>query len=127
MWDALKLNVNPPTYQRAGSEPELKFQGMMVIVTESETLTYVAKFPDTLTTAGDAPFPLTHPVTRVAVLTEPVLSSAPPLIVMLPLICAASSVTPAPSRAMAAKSVCLIVLSIFIFWGCLPSVRVLNF
>jgi hypothetical protein len=56
-------------------------------------------------------------LTLVAVLTLVVSSVAPPLIVMVPLIGAASSVKPAPSRAMAAKSVCLIVLFIFMFWG----------
>jgi hypothetical protein len=125
MEDAVRSNVNPPTFQSL-ARPELKFQGL-AIVTGAPTSTNPVKFPDRLTTVGAAPFPLFHPVTWVAVLTEPELSSAPPLNVMVPLIGAASSVTPAPSRAMAAKSVCLIVLSIFIFWGCLPSVRVLIF
>jgi hypothetical protein len=85
MLDAVRLNVNPPTLQRAGSEPELKFQGA-AIVTVAPTGTYVAKSPDRLITIGFAPAALSHPITRVAVLTEPVLSSAPPLIVMEPLI-----------------------------------------
>ena len=120
MEDAVRLKVNPPTLQKAGTGPELKFQGA-AIVTESPTLTNAVKDPDRLTTAGDAPFPLSHPVTRVAVLTEPELSSAPPLSVMEPVIGAASSVTPAPSRATAAKSVRLIVLSMFTFLPCFCS------
>jgi hypothetical protein len=123
MWDAVRLYVNPPTLQIAG-RPEPKVQGA-AIVTEFPTFTYVVKFPDRLTTVGGLLLPLSHPVTWVAVLTEVELSSAPPLIVMEPVIGAASSVTPAQSRATAAKSVRLIVLSIFIFLGCLPSVRVL--
>jgi hypothetical protein len=88
MEDAARLNVKLPTLQRAGSGPELKFQGA-AIVTEAPTGTNVAKSPDRLTTVGAAPFPLSHPVTRVAVLTEFVLSCAPPLIVMVPVIGAA--------------------------------------
>jgi len=84
MEDAVRLNVNPPTLQRAGSGPELKFQGA-AIVTVAPAGTLV-KFPDRLTTVGAGPFPLSHPVTRVAVLTEVVLSCAPPLIVMVPVI-----------------------------------------
>src|SRR5206468_3751853 len=99
MEDAVRLYVNPPTLQRL-ARPEPKFQGA-VIVTGAPTVTYVAKSPDRLTTVGGPLFPLSHPVTRVAVLTLPVLSSAPPLIEMEPLIGAASSVTPAPSKAMA--------------------------
>src|SRR5207248_515999 len=118
MEDAVRLNVNPPTLQRAGSGPELKLQGA-AIVTEALPVTYFAKSPDRLTTVGFAPAPLSHPVTLVAVLTELMLSSAPPLIEMEPVIGAASSVTPAPSRATAAKSIRLIVLSMFIFIGCL--------
>ena len=121
MEDAVRSNVKLPTLQRAGSGPELKFQGA-AIVTVSWTFTYAVKDPDRLTTAGDAPFPLSQLVTFVALLTEPVSRCAPPLIVMEPVIGAASSVMPAPSKAMAAKSVHLIVLSIFIFWGCLPFV-----
>jgi hypothetical protein len=114
MVDAVRLNVNPPTLQRAGSPSgELKFQGA-VIVTEVPTGTD-AKSPDRLVTVGGKLFPLSQLVTWIAVLTEPVLRCAPPLIVMEPLIGAASSVTPAPSRATAAKNACLIVL--FIFWG----------
>jgi hypothetical protein len=85
---AVRLNVNPPTLQRAGTAPELRFTPAATIVTEAPTPT-VAKSPDRLTTVGTAPLPLSHPVIRVAVLTEPVLSSAPPLIVMEPLIGAA--------------------------------------
>ena len=117
MEDAVRLNVNPPTLQRAGCGPELKFQGA-AIVTVARASTLV-KVPDRLTTVGGPPVPFCHPVTRVAVLTEVELSSAPPLIVRVPVIGAASSVTPALSRATAAKSVRLIVLSIFIFLGCL--------
>ena len=114
MEDAVRLNVNPPAVQRAGS-PEPKFQGA-AIVTEAPAVT-VEKLPDRLTTVGFAPLPLSHPVTLVAVLTEVVSSSAPPLIAMEPVIGAASSVMPAPSRATAATSVHLIVLFIFIFLG----------
>src|SRR5437016_10375130 len=95
MVDAVRLNVNPPTLQRAGSGPELKLQGW-AIATEAPTLTLV-KSPDRLTTVGGAPAPLSHPITLVAVLTEPVLSSAPPLIEMEPVIGAACGVTPALS------------------------------
>jgi len=90
MEDAVRLNVNPPTLQRPAS-PEPKFQGA-AIVTEAPTGTYVAKSPDRLTTVGFAPAPLSHPVTLVAMLTEPELSSAPPLMVMVPLIVAAVAV-----------------------------------
>ncbi len=114
MEDAVRLNVNPPTFQRLAS-PELKFQGA-AIVTAAPTFTNPVKSPDRLTTVGGKLAPLSHPVTWVAVLTEPVLRCAPPLIEMEPLIGAApapsrATVTPAPSRATAAKSVCLIVLS----------------
>jgi hypothetical protein len=84
MEDAVRLNVNPPTLQRAGSGPELKFQGA-VIVTGAPTLT-LAKDPDRLTTVGGWLFPLSQFVTRVAVLTEVVLRCAPPLMVMEPVI-----------------------------------------
>ena len=114
MEDAVRLYVNPPTLQRAGCSPELKVQGA-VIVTEAPTLTNVAKSPDRLETVGGKLFPLSHDITLVALLTESVSRCAPPLNVMVPLIGAASSVTPAPSRATTAKSVCLILL--FIFWG----------
>jgi hypothetical protein len=126
--DDVRSNVYPLTLQRAGTGPELKFHGAN-IVTEAPTLTNVAKSPDRLATVGSwgGLAPLCQSVTLVAVLTEPVSRCAPPLIVMEPVICAASSVTPAPSKAMAAKSVHLIVLYIFMFWGCLPSVRVLIF
>src|SRR5207248_7592385 len=120
MEDAVRLNVNPPTLQKAGSGPELKLRGA-AIVTGAPTVTYDAKSPDRLTTVGFAPLPLSHPVTLVAVLTELMLSSAPPLIEMEPLIGAASSVTPAQSRATAAKSVRLIVLSMFTFLPCFCS------
>ena len=68
MEDDVRLNVNPPTLQRAGSEPELKFQGA-AIVTVARALTTV-KLPDRLTTVGIVPLPLSHPVTLVAVLAE---------------------------------------------------------
>ena len=61
MEDAVRLNVNPPTLQRAGSGPELKFQGA-VIVTGAPTLT-LAKGPDRLTTVGGWLFPLSQFVT----------------------------------------------------------------
>jgi hypothetical protein len=96
MEDAVRLNINPPTLQRAGSGPELKFQGA-AIVTEAPTLTNVAKSPDRLTTVGGKLAPLSHPVTWVAVLTEFVLRCAPPLIVMVPVIDAAIGVTTALS------------------------------
>jgi hypothetical protein len=85
MEDAVRLNVNPPTLQRLASGPELKVRGA-AIVTVAPTVTYVAKAPDRLTTVGFAPFPLSHPITRLAVLTEVVLSSAPPLMLMEPVI-----------------------------------------
>ncbi len=100
MEDVVRLNVNPPTFQRLAS-PELKFQGA-AIVTGAPTLTNVAKFPDRLTTVGGKLAPLSHPVTWVAVLTKFVLRCAPSLIVIEPLIGAASSVTPAQSKATAA-------------------------
>jgi hypothetical protein len=115
--DVVRSNLNPPTLQRL-ARPEPKVQGA-IIVTESPTFTYVAKSPDWLTTVGGMLAALSHDVTLAAVLTLVVLRCAPPLMEMVPLIGAASSVKPAPSRAMAAKSVCLIVLCIFIFWGCL--------
>ena len=69
MDDAVRLNVNPPTLQRPGRpEGGLKIQGAF-IVTEAPTLTDV-KDPDRLTTVGGRLFPLSHPVTRVAVLTD---------------------------------------------------------
>jgi hypothetical protein len=71
MVDVARLNVNPPTLQRAGL-PEPKIQGA-VIATEVPTGTDV-KLPDRLTTVGGPPLPFCHPVTRVAVLTLPVLS-----------------------------------------------------
>ena len=74
--DAVRLNVNPPTLQRLG-RPEVKVQGA-AIVTVAPTGTYVAKSPDRLTTVGGRLFPLSHPVTLVAVLTEVVLSSRRP-------------------------------------------------
>ena len=110
--DAVRSNVNPPTLQRAGCSPELKVQGA-VIVTEAPTAT-VVKDPDRLTTVGGWLAPLSHDITLVGLLTESVSSLAPPLNVMVPLIGAASSVTPALSRATAAKSARLILLSIFI-------------
>jgi hypothetical protein len=89
MEDVVRSNVNPPTLQRpARPEGGLKVQGA-AIVTAAPTFTYVAKSPDRLTTVGGRLFPLSHPVTRAAVLTEPVLSSAPPFIVMEPVIGAA--------------------------------------
>jgi hypothetical protein len=91
MEDVVRSNVNPPTLQRAGSGPELKFQGA-VIVTEAPTDTYVAKSPDRLTTVGGRLAPLSQLVTWVAVLTEVVLRCAPPLMVMVPLIGAAVAV-----------------------------------
>ena len=126
MMDVVRLKVNPPTFQRL-ARPEPKIQGA-AIVSAAPTGTNVAKSPDRLATVGGRLLPLSHPVTWVAVLTEFVLRCAPPLIVMEPLIGAASgvsitpapsraTVTPAPSRATAAKSVRLIFLSIFIFWG----------
>ena len=116
MVDAVRLNVNPPTLQRlARPEGLLKFQGA-AIVTAAPVLTNPVKFPDRLATVGFAPLPLSHPVTLVAVLAEVESRCAPPLIVMEPVIGAASIViTPAPSRATAAKSVHLLVLFIFIF------------
>jgi len=95
MVDVVRSNVNPPTLQRAGS-PEPKVQGA-VIVTEAPTLTNVTKSPDRLTTVGNAPLPLSHDVTWVAVLTEPVLRCAPPLIVRVPVMGAACGVTTARS------------------------------
>ena len=71
MEDVVRLNVNPPTLQRAGSGPELKFQGA-VIITEAPTGTLV-KVPDRLPTVGGWLLPLSHDVTWVAVLTEFVL------------------------------------------------------
>src|SRR5262249_17248955 len=112
MEDAVRLNVNPPTLHRAGW-PEPKVQGA-AIVTLAPTGRDV-KLPDRLTTVGGAPAPLSHAVTFLAVLQLVVSSFAPPLIEMEPVIGAACSVTLAPSRATAAKSVLLIVLSIFIF------------
>lgn len=88
MEDTSRLNVNPPTLQRAASGPEVKVQGAF-IVTEAPTGTNVAKSPERLTTVGFAPAPLSHPASLVAVLTEPVSSSAPPLIEMEPVIGAA--------------------------------------
>src|SRR5947207_5881120 len=112
MEDAVKLKVNPPTLQRAGSAPELKLHGA-VIVTGSPTLVYGVKSPPRLLTVGDPPAWLSHPVTWVAVLTDVSLSSAPPLIVTKPLICAALSVMPALTRATAVTR--MIVLCIFVF------------
>ena len=57
MEDDVRLNVNPPTLQRAGSGPELKFQGA-VIVTVAPTVTNVAKSPDRLTTVGSCSTPV---------------------------------------------------------------------
>jgi hypothetical protein len=114
MVDAVRLNVNPPTLQRPAS-PEPKFQGA-AIGTGAPTL-MAEKLPDRLATVGFAPLPLSHPVTLVAALAEVVSSSAPPLIAMEPVIGAASSVMPAPSRATAATSVHLLVLFIFIFFS----------
>jgi hypothetical protein len=88
--DAVRLNVKLPTLQRAGSGPELKFQGA-AIVTVAPTGTDV-KLPDRLTTVGSAPAPLSQFVTRVAVLTEVVLRCAPPLMLMVPVIVAAVAV-----------------------------------
>ena len=84
MEDAVRLNVNPPTLQRAGSGPELKFQGA-VIVTGAPMLT-LEKDPDRLTTVDGRLFPLSQFVTWIAVLTEVVLRCAPPLMVMVPVI-----------------------------------------
>ena len=104
MEDAVRLNVNPPTLQRA-SRPELKFQGA-AIVTEAPTLTNAVKLPDRLTTVGGAPFPLSQPVTWVAVLTEVVLRCAPPLIVMVPVIGAAVAVGVAVAVASGCRKRC---------------------
>ena len=95
MEDAVRLNVNPPTLQRAGRGPELKFQGA-VIVTGAPTLT-LAKDPDRLTTVGGWLFPLSQFVTWVAVLTEVMLGCAPPLIEMEPVIgavCGSDAMSP---------------------------------
>ena len=92
MEDAVRLNVNPSTFQRPASGPELKFQGVAIGVTASPTFTNVAKSPDRLTTVGGWLAPLSHDVTLVAVLTEVVLRCAPPLMVMTPLIAVAVGV-----------------------------------
>jgi hypothetical protein len=88
MEDDVRLNVKLPTLQRAGSAPELKFQGV-AIVTEAPTATNVAKSPDRLATVGGKLFPLSQLVTLVEVLTEVLSRCAPPLNVMLPVIDAA--------------------------------------
>jgi hypothetical protein len=87
MEDDVRLKINPPTLQKAGTGPELKLQGAVNVVT-APTATD-EKLPDRLTTVGFPPVPLSHPVTLVAVLTEVVSSSAPPLNVMEPVIGAA--------------------------------------
>ena len=73
MVDDARSNVNPPTLQRPScGPPGLKVQDV-AIVTGAPTLTLV-KLPDRLTTVGFPPAPLSHPVTLVAVMTEPVSS-----------------------------------------------------
>ena len=87
MEDDPRSNVNPSTLQRPFRGVEgLKIQGAVAIVTEVPTGTDAVKLPDRLTTVGAAPFPLTHPVTRVAVLGLLGKISAPPLIEMVPVI-----------------------------------------
>ena len=73
--DVVRSNVNPPTLQRA-VRPEPKIQGAVIVTVAPTGIPppYVAKSPERLTTVGGPPDPLSHPVTRVALLTLPVLS-----------------------------------------------------
>jgi hypothetical protein len=83
MWDAIKLNVNPPTLQKPGSGPELKDHGKANSAVAPDN---PAKLPLPLCTVGMNPLSSNQPVTIVAVLTVVLFNSTPPAKVIAPVI-----------------------------------------